>query len=120
MEKGSNSLLQQKCVPCNSNTPLLSASEISDLLNQLNDHWKINTSGHLYRQYIFKNFLMPVKFVNLIAAVAEEEGHHPDLAIGWGYCNIEIWTHKINGLTPSDFYMAAKIEKVLEGVKSGQ
>lgn len=106
-----NDLSKQRCIPCQEGAPVLSVSEIKDFLLQLNNNWQVNELGHLYKKYIFKDFLRPMKFANLISALAEKEGHHPDLSIAWGHCSVELWTHKINGLTPSDFYMAAKIEK---------
>ncbi len=111
MGKDKSCLAEQHCVPCQGGVPSLGINEANDFLAQLNNNWKINEIGHLYKKYVFKDFLTAIKFVNLIATVAEKEGHHPDLAIGWGYCSIEVWTHKVNGLTPSDFYIAAKIEK---------
>ena len=111
MSKDKNALTEQHCIPCRGGVPPLSASEINNFLVQLNNNWQINEIGYLYKKYIFTDFSTAIKFVNLITVIAEKEGHHPDLSIGWGYCSIEMWTHKVNGLTPSDFYMAAKIEK---------
>lgn len=84
----------------------------NQLLRKLNDNWKINKLGHLYKNYMFKDFMSAMKFANKITFIAEQEGHHPDLAISWGRCVVEIWTHKINGLTESDFIFAAKIERI--------
>ncbi len=111
MNEAKNPLTQQQCIPCQGGIPPMDVAEINNFLLQLNNNWQINELGHLYKKYTFKDFLTPIKFANLIAALTEKEEHHPELLIGWGHCSIEMWTHKINGLTPSDFYMAAKIEK---------
>lgn len=111
MDTAKNDLSTERCIPCQEGAPPLSNTEINDFLLQLNNNWQLNTLGHLYKKYIFRDFLKPMKFANSIAILAEKEGHHPDLLIAWGHCGVEIWTHKINGLSPSDFYMAAKIER---------
>jgi 4a-hydroxytetrahydrobiopterin dehydratase len=82
-----------------------------EMLTQLDSAWTLNRDGHLERRYPFKDFAQALAFVNKVGAVAEEEGHHPDLYLAWGKCKIELWTHKINGLTESDFYMAAKSDR---------
>jgi 4a-hydroxytetrahydrobiopterin dehydratase len=71
----------------------------------------LNPDGHLERTYAFKNFGDAMAFANQVADIAEDEGHHPDLYIAWGKCKVEIWTHKIKGLTESDFYFAAKSDR---------
>jgi len=111
MEKNECLLAQQRCVPCQGGVLPLGPSEVNALLLQLNSGWQVNVVSHLHKKYLFMDFLMPIKFVNLIAILAEKEGYHPEISIGWGHCTVEMWTHKVDGLTPSDFYMAAKIEK---------
>ena len=74
----------------------------------------VECPGHLERLYTFKDFAQALAYVNKVGAVAEAEGHHPDLYLAWGKCRVEIWTHKINGLTESDFYMAAKADREFE------
>jgi 4a-hydroxytetrahydrobiopterin dehydratase len=108
-----DSLSEKKCVPCQGDTPALDQDQSQKLLIELKSDWQINASGHLYKSYRFKNFMNAMEFANKIAMVAEEEAHHPDLSISWGLCFVEIWTHKINGLTESDFILAAKIEKII-------
>lgn len=110
--KNSCSLATKHCIPCKGGVQPLDRTESKKLLKQLQDEWEINSSGHLYRHYKFKDFLTAMKFANKIAAIAEKEGHHPDLTITWGSCSIEIWTHKISGLAESDFILAAKIEAI--------
>jgi 4a-hydroxytetrahydrobiopterin dehydratase len=103
-------LLNKRCIPCEGGLPPLNNSEVQRLLIELKGGWNINQAGHLYKCYKFKNFLESMTFANIVAAVAEKEAHHPDLTISWRMCSVEIWTHKINGLTESDFILAAKIE----------
>ncbi len=78
------------------------------LLRELGNGWQLNGDGHLERAYKFKNFRQAMTLANKVADIAETEGHHPDLYIAWGQCRVEVWTHKIRGLTESDFYFAAK------------
>lgn len=84
--------------------------EAEKLLKQLKSDWSLNSKGHLEATYKFPNFVDSMSFANKVGELAEAEGHHPFLAITWGFCGIEIWTHKINGLTESDFVLAAKID----------
>jgi 4a-hydroxytetrahydrobiopterin dehydratase len=105
------SLLHQKaCVPCQGNMPPLTQGVASNLLLELNANWRINEANHLYKPYKFNDFMEAMAFANKIADVAEKEGHHPNLLVKWGGCDVEIWTHKIDGLTENDFILAAKIE----------
>ncbi len=107
------SLSEKSCIPCQGNTPPLTKIEAEALLKQLGRNWEIQDSGHLYKEYKFSNFMKSMDFSNKIACLAEKEGHHPDLRISWGKCGVEIWTHKINGLSESDFYLASKIDDIL-------
>jgi 4a-hydroxytetrahydrobiopterin dehydratase len=84
------------------------------LLLELNEGWRLNADGHLERAYAFENFAQAMAFANKVADIAEHEGHHPDLHVAWGMCKVEIWTHKIKGLTESDFYLAAKADRAFE------
>ena len=106
-------LADKKCVPCRGGVPALSAEEIKPLLARLSG-WTVEGNKKLVKSYIFQGFLEPVKFVNAITVVAEEEGHHPDLYVAWGKVEVYIWTHKVDGLTESDFIMAAKVDRVFE------
>src|SRR5262245_36315011 len=107
----STELADKKCVPCRGGVPPLNAAEIVPLLQQLHG-WEVENDRKLIKSFPFKNFVDPVKFVNAITEVAETEGHHPDLYVRWGEVKVYIWTHKVDGLTESDFIMAAKIDKV--------
>ena len=107
-------LADQACIPCRGGIPPLPADRIEALLKELGHGWVLNQNGHLERLYTFKNFLQSLGFANKVGEVAEAEGHHPDLYVAWGKCKIEIWSHKINGLTESDFYLAAKADRAYE------
>lgn len=105
------SLADNKCIPCRGGVPPVPAERAQALLKELGAGWSLNERGHLERLYTFKDFSQALAFVNKVGAVAEEEGHHPDFHLAWGKCKVEIWTHKINGLTESDFYLAAKADR---------
>ena len=89
-------------------------SRAQELLRELDDGWRLNPEGHLERTYTFNNFADAMGFANKVADIAEQESHHPDLYIAWGKCKVEVWTHKIRGLTESDFYFAAKADRALK------
>jgi len=112
MNESRNCLINRTCTPCQGGVPPLASGEIEGLLHELKSDWVINDEGHLYKEYKFSNFIDAMTFVNLVAKVAEEDAHHPDLRISWGLCAVEIWTHKIGGLTESDFILAAKIDAI--------
>lgn len=105
-----NDLSKKKCVPCLADAPPLKGEDLKALYMQLDEGWKIVDEHHLEREYKFKNFKHALSFTNIIGKVAEEEGHHPDIFLSWGMVKIRLWTHKINGLSESDFILAAKIE----------
>jgi len=93
-------------------------AKAEEMLKQLARGWQLNKDGHLERLYTFKDFAEALAFVNKVGAVAEAEGRHPDLYLAWGKCKVELWTHKINGLTDSDFYMAAKADREFENFRA--
>jgi 4a-hydroxytetrahydrobiopterin dehydratase len=104
------SLADRPCVPCRGGVPPLTAVEIAPLLAQL-DGWSVVSEHHLEKTYRLKNFARALALVNRIGAIAEEQNHHPDLSLAWGRVGVTIWTHKINGLTESDFIFAAKCDQ---------
>lgn len=108
----SNKLSEQHCVPCRGGVPPLSQSEIETLAGQV-EGWRVIENHHLRKDFKFKNFAAALRFVNMVGEIAEREGHHPDVSFGWGYAEIKIYTHTINGLTESDFILAAKINRAL-------
>ena len=105
-------LADRQCVPCRGGVPPLTGEQISPLLDQL-DGWDAIEQHHLEKSYRFKNYSEALAFVNRLSEVAENEGHHPDICFGWGQVQVKIWTHKIDGLTESDFILAAKVDQVL-------
>ncbi len=104
-------LSAKACVPCQGGTPPLRHEQMLPLLDQLHG-WEVADHHHLVRQYDFPDFATALAFVNRIGDVAEREGHHPDLALSWGKVGVQLWTHKANGLTESDFILAAKIDEL--------
>jgi 4a-hydroxytetrahydrobiopterin dehydratase len=108
-------LAERTCVPCRGGVPPLTPEQVAALLTQV-EGWKVVENHHLAKRYGLKNFAEALALVNRIGAIAEEQGHHPDLALAWGRVEVEIWTHKIDGLTESDFILAAKCDQVYRGV----
>ncbi len=108
MEK--NKLSKEKCEPCSGNTPKLSFEEISKFLSELNE-WTVNDNQEMiFKKFKFSNFNNALKFTNRIGDLADKEGHHPDISIGWGYCLVMVHTHAIKGLSINDFILASKID----------
>ena len=103
------SLDEKHCVPCRGGVPPLRGEELEKLKSQVTG-WLVVNDHHLAKSYGFAGFQPALDFVNLVGALAEKEGHHPDLYLSWGKVDIQIWTHKIDGLTESDFILAAKID----------
>ena len=101
------SLASRHCVPCHGGVPRLGAEEIETLLRQL-EGWEAVGEHHLSKEYKFANFAEALAFVNRVGADAAAEGHHPDIHFGWGYASLQVYTHAIDGLSESDFILAAK------------
>jgi 4a-hydroxytetrahydrobiopterin dehydratase len=107
------SLAEKHCVPCRGGVPPLSGEALETLKAQLPD-WQVVDGHHLARTFTFPDFKTALEFVNRAGAIAEEEGHHPDLLLTWGKVEVKIWTHKVDGLTESDFILAAKIGRLYQ------
>jgi len=105
------SLADKTCVPCRGGTPPLKGTELADLHRQLAD-WTVVNEHDLTRAYKFPDFKSALAFVNKVGELAEEQGHHPDILLGWGKAEITTWTHAVDGLTESDFILAAKIDRL--------
>jgi 4a-hydroxytetrahydrobiopterin dehydratase len=107
-------LADKTCVPCRGGGLLLKGAKLEEMHRQLADptHWKIVNEHHLVRTFTFPDFKSALAFVNKVGAVAEEQGHHPDILLGWGKVEITTWTHTAEGLTESDFILAAKIDRL--------
>ena len=111
-----NDLFKKKCVPCEGGVIPFDISEIHKYQKKV-DGWNITSDKNeiffLNKKFNFKNFLDSQKFINSVGKISEEEGHHPDIAFGWGYAKIKITTHAIKGLSENDFILAAKIDQII-------
>lgn len=105
------SLAEKSCVPCRGGVPPLAGEELQKMEAQVLG-WKVVEGHHLLKSFSFPDFVTALAFVNRIGEVAEQEGHHPDLYLSWGKVEVKTWTHKIDGLTESDFILAAKIDRL--------
>ena len=108
----SGALAAEKCVPCRGGVEPLRGAELQALARELGGGWSVVDEHHLDKSYTFPDFAAALAFTNRVGAVAEEEGHHPDIHLAWGSARVTIWTHKIDGLTRSDFVLAAKIDRL--------
>jgi 4a-hydroxytetrahydrobiopterin dehydratase len=106
-------LSSRHCVPCHGGVPRLTSEETAPLLKELRG-WEVVEEHHLLKDFKFPNFADALSFVNRVGQIAESEGHHPDIRLGWGYAQIKIYTHAIDGLSESDFILAAKIDEAAE------
>jgi 4a-hydroxytetrahydrobiopterin dehydratase len=107
---GASGLAAKHCVPCKGGVPPLKGQELQKLAAQVPD-WKVVNEHHITKKFTFPDFKTALAFVNRAGAVAEAEGHHPDLLLAWGKVDVTTYTHKIDGLTESDFILAAKIDQ---------
>jgi 4a-hydroxytetrahydrobiopterin dehydratase len=92
--------------------PPLRGEELSELLEGLGSGWRVVDEHHIEREYAFPDFRRALDFTVRLGEVAETEGHHPDVHLSWGRVKLQIWTHKIDGLTESDFILAAKADRI--------
>ena len=106
-------LAEKECIACREGVAPLKGEALADLQTQLGNGWQVINTHHLEKEFTFKNFREALAFTNKVGALAEEQGHHPDIYLAWGRVKITIWTHKIDGLTESDFIMAAKIDRLV-------
>lgn len=105
-------LSDKKCVACEGGVPPLNEKEIQEYLGQIKAGWKVLDDKKITKDFKLKDFNEAMEFVNKVASIAEEEGHHPDMHIFYNKIKIELWTHAINGLSENDFILAAKIDKI--------
>lgn len=106
-------LPKKVCVPCTKGTPPLSKEEQDRLLLELGSSWHIEKGHHLTKTFSFENFRKALSFTNAVGAIAEKEGHHPNIHLSYGKVTLTIWTHAIDGLTESDFILAAKCDATI-------
>jgi len=107
-------LAEKECIPCKGGVPPVRGDALRDLREKLGCGWEVVDEHHLTKTFRFKNFAEALAYVNRVGQMAEEQKHHPDIYLAWGQVRIDIWTHKIDGLTESDFVFAAKAEKLIE------
>lgn len=105
-------LSNKHCIPCKGGLAPLKGEPLMQLHQQLDKRWKIINDHHLEREFVFKNFSEALEFTNKLGEIADREGHHPDIFLSYGKVKVELWTHKINGLSESDFILAAKYDKL--------
>jgi 4a-hydroxytetrahydrobiopterin dehydratase len=104
-------LADKTCVPCRGGVLPLKGKEL-EKLQRIVPRWAVANEHHIHREFQFPDFKQALAFVNRVGALAEEQGHHPNILLAWGKAEITLWTHKIDGLTESDFIMAAKIDRL--------
>jgi 4a-hydroxytetrahydrobiopterin dehydratase len=112
-ERTMSELAAMECVPCKGGVPPLQGKEIEELQTRLGGDWRVEREHHLEKEFTFKDFREALDFTNRIGEIAEQQGHHPNICLTWGKVTVQIWTHKIQGLTESDFVLAAKIDRVV-------
>jgi len=106
-------LAAKNCIPCKGGVPPLKGEELARLQATVGNGWQVVNEHHLEKDYKFKDFRQALEFTNRVGELAEAQDHHPDIYLAWGKVKITIWTHKINGLTESDFVFAAKADQLL-------
>ena len=106
-------LAEGTCIPCRGGVPPLKGEELDALQEKLGNGWQIINEHHLEKEYIFSDFRQALDFTVKVGEVAENQGHHPDIYLAWGKVKLTIWTHKIDGLTESDFILGAKVDRKL-------
>lgn len=102
-------LASKTCIPCRGGVPPLKGADLTNLNKEV-AQWTVVNEHHITRAFKFPDFVQALAFVNRVGEVAEAQGHHPDILLTWGKAEVTMWTHKIDGLTESDFIMAAKID----------
>ena len=105
-------LAEKECVACKGGVAPLKGTELNQMKEQLDGAWQVVNEHHLEKEYKFKDFREALGFTNKIGELAEAQGHHPDIYLAWGKVKVTIWTHKIDGLTESDFVLAAKADRL--------
>ena len=105
-------LASRECIPCRGDIPPLAGDELAALYADLGGGWELVDDHHLVKTYRFPNFQQALDFTNRIGALAEEVNHHPNICLGWGRVEVELWTHKIDGLAEADFVWAAKADRL--------
>jgi 4a-hydroxytetrahydrobiopterin dehydratase len=110
-----SALADKQCGACKSGEAPMSPDGFSAFTRQLDAGWAIQENHYLEREFRFPDFKSALRFTNAVGYLAEEQGHHPDIILGWGVVKLKLWTHSVNGLTENDFVMAAKIDRLDRG-----
>jgi len=105
-------LSNKKCVPCHGGIPPLKGKELAAIHREIGIEWEVVNEHHIHKEFIFDDFVEALAFTNKLGAIAEQEGHHPDILLSYGKVIVTIWTHKIDGLSESDFILAAKCDQI--------
>ena len=114
MNRMATSLAERTCQPCDGGVQPLDAAQAQSYLKQL-PGWKLEHDAlHISKKFRFANFARALTLVNQIGEIAEEQHHHPDLRLGWGYVTVYLTTHAIKGISENDFILAAKIERLTQ------
>jgi len=109
-----SALAEKECVPCKGGVPPLKGQDLARLAGELDQGWRVVDEHHLEKEYQFKDFRGALAFTNRVGELAEAQWHHPDIYLAWGKVKLTLWTHKINGLTESDFVLAAKADRLMK------
>ena len=112
-------LAKRHCGPCNAETPPIEGKELQRYREHLNPRWRVVEDHHLTARFDFDDFAQALAFANRVGEVADEEGHHPELCLSWGWLKAQIWTHAIDGLSENDFILAAKIDQLVDDPGGG-
>lgn len=107
-------LAKKVCVPCKGGVPPLKGDALKKLTGELGGRWQVVREHHLEKEYKFKEFRDALDFTNRVGELAEAQNHHPDIYLAWGKVKLTLWTHKIDGLTESDFIWAAKADELYQ------
>ena len=105
-------MAEKECTSCKGGVPAVKGDQLAQLLGKLSDGWKAIREHHLEKEYKFDDFRQALDFTNEVGELAERVQHHPDIYLAWGKVKLTLWTHKIDGLTESDFVFAAKVDKL--------
>ncbi len=103
-------LKRESCQPCHAAGPPLNAVAVAERLTEIDPRWQLSEVGHLTRTFPFRDFLSALRFVWRIGLLSDRQRHHPELTVRWGEVSVDLHTHKVDGLTGSDFHLAEKID----------
>lgn len=104
----------KRCTPCEAGTPAMAGAQVEEGLRSLQG-WELREGGtRIHRRFEFRDFAEAMRFVNALAAVAEDEQHHPDFTVHWNTVDVTLWTHTVGGLSENDLIVAAKLDRLPE------